>query len=64
VKFVIPAAGYKALNFRAVAAETGQRGAPMVKGPKLRIVEAMLHEGINNRDRFSRIRSGILPVHL
>jgi hypothetical protein len=62
-KFVIPAAGYKALNFRAVVAETGQRVAQVVKRPKLRVVEAFFHEGINNFDRFLRVRSGILPAH-
>lgn len=64
MKFVIPAAGYKAPNFRAVVAETGQRIAQMVKSPKLRIVETFFHQGIDNLDRFSRIRSVILPAHL
>jgi len=36
----------------------------MVKRTKLRIVEALLHEGINNLHSFLRVRSGILPTHL
>ncbi len=36
----------------------------MVKRTKLRIVEALLHEDINNLDRFLRVRSCNLPTHL